>query len=547
MGFNLIAGDRSRLLMPVFLLAACLATWAVLRLRVADTLHGRWWLAAVVALAYLAFCAVTAWRHRQARQRQRAEETGVAGATGEVAAPGEEPPVLVAFASQTGFAEELARLSAQSLREAGKAVRVLPLGRVDDAALLAARQFFVVASTTGEGDAPDAAQAFAQRMEQADSAPSLAHLRFGVLALGDRGYAHYCAFGHALDGWLRQRHAQALFDVVEVDNGDDGALRHWQQQLGMFSGRRERHDWRAPQYGRWRLAARTWLNPGSLGGPAFHLALVPLEGALPAWDAGDIAEIGPRNGAAAVERCMQALSLTGETWRESLAGRWLPEDADALAALRALPPEDLLAQLPLLPHREYSISSLPIDGRLELLVRRAQLPDGRSGLGSGWLTEHAPEGAGIALRLRRNSGFHMPPDDRPMILIGSGTGLAGLRAQLKARQQAGHRRNWLLFGERSRAHDHFHGDEIEQWRAQGHLMRLDLVFSRDGGPHRYVQDCLRAQAEAVHAWVAQGAAIYVCGSARGMAEGVHAALCAALGEQRLVVMAASGHYRRDVY
>ena len=55
-------------------------------------------------------------------------------------------------------------------------------------------------------------------------------------------------------------------------------------------------------------------------------------------------------------------------------------------------------------------------------------PDGDLGLGSGWLTHVARLGDEIDLRLRSNRNFHAPDDDRPMILIGNGTGLAGLRA-----------------------------------------------------------------------------------------------------------------------
>ncbi len=36
-----------------------------------------------------------------------------------------------------------------------------------------------------------------------------------------------------------------------------------------------------------------------------------------------------------------------------------------------------------------------------------------------------------------DSGFHAPSDGRPLILIGNGTGLAGLRSLLKARIHAG--------------------------------------------------------------------------------------------------------------
>jgi sulfite reductase (NADPH) flavoprotein alpha-component len=236
-----------------------------------------------------------------------------------------------------------------------------------------------------------------------------------------------------------------------------------------------------------------------------------------------------------------------ETWRELLARSVLPHDETAIRAFEALPEGARSKSLRALPHREYSVASLPGDGRLELLVREMRHGDGRLGLGSGWLTVHAPIGAEIALRVRENRSFHPPEDDGPMILIGNGTGLAGLRAQLKARAAAGHTRNWLVFGERTRAHDYFHRAEVEGWRASGVLERLDLAFSRDQDQRVYVQDKLRASADGLRAWVGQGAAIYVCGSLEGMAPGVAAALTEALGAETLERLADEGRYRRDVY
>src|SRR6185312_15656329 len=117
-----------------------------------------------------------------------------------------------------------------------------------------------------------------------------------------------------------------------------------------------------------------------------------------------------------------------------------------------------------LPHREYSIASLPADGALHLVVRQMRGTDGVLGLGSGWLTEHAAAGDAIDLRVRTNAGFHPPADDRPVLLIGNGTGIAGLRALLKARLASAHHRNWLVFGERHAAADRLHVDELERWR-----------------------------------------------------------------------------------
>jgi sulfite reductase (NADPH) flavoprotein alpha-component len=134
-----------------------------------------------------------------------------------------------------------------------------------------------------------------------------------------------------------------------------------------------------------------------------------------------------------------------------------------------------------------------------------------------------------------------------MLLIGNGSGLAGLRGLLRARVALGVRDNWLLFGERNAAHDFLLRGELEGWQASGWLERLDLAFSRDGTERRYVQDVLREQASLVKDWVERGAAIYVCGSLLGMAGGVHEALAEILGEEALDQLGVEGRYRRDVY
>ena len=66
---------------------------------------------------------------------------------------------------------------------------------------------------------------------------------FAVLALGDKHYQAFCAFGHQLDRDLHQCGAQRLFDLIEVDNGDEHALRQWQSQLAQISGHHAAQEW----------------------------------------------------------------------------------------------------------------------------------------------------------------------------------------------------------------------------------------------------------------------------------------------------------------
>ena len=134
-----------------------------------------------------------------------------------------------------------------------------------------------------------------------------------------------------------------------------------------------------------------------------------------------------------------------------------------------------------------------------------------------------------------------------MILIGNGTGLAGLRSLLKARIAQGEQRNWLLFGERNAAHDFHCGDELKGWLARGDLARMDLAFSRDQAEKIYVQDRLREAADELHRWLADGAVIYICGSLEGMAAGVDETLKALIGKEGVQALIEQGRYRRDVY
>ena len=419
-------------------------------------------------------------------------------------AAGGDADWLVVYASQTGNAEYLAQRTAATLATGGLSARALSIADLDAGTLGRATRALFIASTYGEGDSPDAAARFAGVTMSGNpvaGGADLSQLHYAVLALGDSSYANFCGFGRALDAWLAARRATPLFGRIDVDRGDPEAVKGWQHQLSHLAGTSDLPDWEAPAYGEWRILERALLNAGSAGGPLYRIALVPAEGALPGWEAGDLVQVcAPRD--------------------------------------------------PGLP-REYSIASVPREGRIELLVRLQRKgggSDGSLGAASGWLCLEAGGADTIALRIRAHARFRLGDNAaRPLILVGNGTGLAGLRALLKARIDAGIFDNWLVFGERQAQVDFLCRDELERWRGRGHLARLDTAFSRDGAAPRYVQHVLAEQAEDLRAWIARGAAVYVCGSLQGMASGVHEALSGALGPEALDELAAQGRYRRDVY
>ena len=444
----------------------------------------RQWAAFAVALAWVLMCVAIAREQRRAR---RADALGGSGAG---------TPVLVAYASQTGFAEQVARQTAGLLHTAGVPARLMALSQVTVDDLATAERALFIASTCGEGDPPDNAALFVRRvMSQARSLPNL---HCGVLALGDKEYTRFCGFGRALDDWLVSSGASPLFERIEVDNANEAAMAAWHHRLSHLAGTSDLPDWQAPAWEPWRLLAREHLNPGSAGGPTFHLELVPVAGAATGWLSGDLVQV------------------------------------------RA--PAD-----PSRP-REYSIASIAADGRVHLLVRQERHDDGSLGVASGWLTEQVEVGDTVDLRLRPHANFQLGDNaTRPLILVGNGTGLAGLRGHLRARAAAGAGRCWLVFGERQAAFDAYYRDEIEGWLASGVLSRVDLVFSRDTPERPYVQDRLREAAADVKAWLDDGAALYVCGSLQGMAGGVDAALTGMVGADGIERLMEAGRYRRDVY
>ena len=460
------------------------------------------------------------------------------------------PAWLIGFASQSGFAEQLAWQTAGQLQAAGLPVKVQPLGSVSQDDLRQSENALFVVSTFGDGEAPDSARGFERGVLGQNV--SLKGLNYSVLALGDRQYEHFCGFARRLHFWLTNQGGNPLFAPVEVDSGDTAALLHWQQQLGQLTGHAPAAAWPTARYENWTLSQRTLLNRGSSGSAVYLLGLT--SASPQRWEAGDLVEILPRNSPWAIEHFLAGLGLAGDedvqidglaqTLNQALATRQLPANRAHLVGLHAQALVNALAPVGM---REYSIASIASDGVLELIVRQERHPDGGLGLGSGWLTEHAAIGSAISLRLRRNSGFHLPDAPVPLILLGNGTGLAGLRSLLKARIADGLQRNWLLFGERTIAHDYLCQDEQQGWLASGDLALLDLAFSRDQEEKIYVQDRLRESAEVLRKWLADGAAIYVCGSLQGMAAGVDQALVDILGREAVERLIEQGRYRRDVY
>ncbi len=218
--------------------------------------------------------------------------------------------------------------------------------------------------------------------------------------------------------------------------------------------------------------------------------------------------------------------------------------------------------LPLQP-RLYSISSSPRahPGEVHLTVsavRWERRGRRRFGVASTFMADRLDDGQTVSAFVQAAGHFALAPDDKPIIMIGPGTGIAPFRAFLAEREaRAARGASWLFFGDQRRALDFLYEEEIRGFQDRGVLTRLDLAFSRDQARRIYVQDRMRRLAKDLWSWLADGAHVYVCGDAQNMARDVHRALIDIVREQRRIPLheaehywselRRAGRYQRDVY
>jgi len=217
-----------------------------------------------------------------------------------------------------------------------------------------------------------------------------------------------------------------------------------------------------------------------------------------------------------------------------------------------------------LPGRLYSVaSSLKAHaGEAHLLVGAVRWTShgrARNGVTSTYLADRCKVGGNARIYVKPNKHFGLPADgDRPIIMIGAGTGVAPYRGFIEERAETGDKgKSWLFFGERNFSYDFLYQLEWQDHLASGTLSRIDVAFSRDQPEKIYVQHRLWERRAELLKWLDDGAHIYVCGDEKGMAKDVDTTLVRILaeaakgdeeaGRARLKELTKAGRYQRDVY
>ncbi|MBM3111637.1 bifunctional nitrate reductase/sulfite reductase flavoprotein subunit alpha [Pseudomonas arcuscaelestis] len=504
----------------------------------------------------------------------------------------EQPPVsmqdqhLLLWASQTGNGQALAEQCAARLREVGLAVQLscmedLALAQLDSPASL-----LLIASTFGDGDAPDSGAGFWQDLH-GEHSQRCAGLPYAVLALGDSSYEQFCGFGRKLDQRLSEVGGQRLLARVDCEGDFSEPAGQWLQALLSKLGQQApllALPMPAPATSGFnkhnplptRLVGNRLLNsPGA--SKETRQIIFDLAGSEMRYQAGDALGVWPRNCPALVDELLTAAGLEGAS-PVSLKGKadmalcsalsehleiaritpaileaiarhsgdsmltdlLKPQNKAALKAwlwgkqlidlVHAFQPqwdqETWLSLLKPLQPRLYSISSSPKlhPDQVHLTLSTVRYGQ-RKGVCSTYLADRVAQ-AEVAIFTQPTAHFRLPKDNTaPVIMVGPGTGVAPFRAFLQERQaEAAKGRNWLLFGEQKAASDFYYRDELLNWQREGHLHRLDTAFSRDQSEKIYVQQRMLEQGAELWRWLEEGGHFYVCGDAERMARDVDAAL-----------------------
>jgi sulfite reductase (NADPH) flavoprotein alpha-component len=511
--------------------------------------------------------------------------------------------ITIAYGTETGNSKKLAADFAARAKKAGITARLVGLDQYRLNDLHKEEYFLTIVSTQGEGDPPAAAKKFYDHIH--NNGFKLEKLKYGVLALGDTSYPLFCKAGEDVDIQLSKLGGQRLVPLQKCDTDYNEAAEKWfngvlqnlttQSQVASVPLQPVKKSSGKKNY-RGIILNHINLNDKGSAKETYHIEI----GAEDVdYQPGDSLGIIPENSSATVESIIrlagvsakEKFSFRGEPWtagellKKKLHIVYLPErvvnkyarlveqDIPAtriglLELLKIYPLKDavqfhsLLEILEPMAPRLYSISSSPEahSGEVHITVSKDAFcvnEEWKSGLCSGYLSQFNKD-AEIEFYIHRNNQFRLPDDERDVVMIGPGTGIAPFRSFLAHRDSKGATgRNWLFFGEQHFVSDFLYQTEIQSWLDTGVLTKIDVAFSRDQKEKMYVQHKMLRRSEELFSWINNGASVYVCGKKDPMSLDVEATLVQIFQQHSgknkedarawLEQLSEEGRYVKDVY
>jgi sulfite reductase (NADPH) flavoprotein alpha-component len=134
----------------------------------------------------------------------------------------------IIFASQTGNAKGVAEALEQEAKAEGIAVELFDASDYKGKNLAKETHVIIVASTNGEGEAPDNAIELHEFL-QSKKAPKLSNLQYGVIALGDSSYEFFCQTGKDFDAYLSKLGATPFIERLDCDVDYEAPAAEWRK------------------------------------------------------------------------------------------------------------------------------------------------------------------------------------------------------------------------------------------------------------------------------------------------------------------------------
>ncbi|MEM9251815.1 MAG: flavodoxin domain-containing protein [Planctomycetota bacterium] len=534
-----------------------------------------------------------------------------AGGDAGAAADAPATPIAILYGSQSGNCEALSKDLRKHAKSLGFDPAVRELNDVEPAELAGLGRVLVVCSTFGEGDPPDNAAKFCDKLF-ADGAPALDGLSFSVCGMGDSSYTHFNKTGRDLDARLAELGGTRAAEFVGCDVAYEDDYAAWKHEVfatpeftadGAAPGPAvaDAADEPAERFNKANPFPATILEVTNLNAEGSakevnHVA-ISLAGSGLAYEPGDALGVWPVNCPDEARQILAFMEWTGAevvtikgeptpllaallskldictVTPKTLESLGVDASMDGLAGCHLIDvlerfqpevgPQALIDALRPLQPRLYSIASSPRahPGEVHLTVgavRYATHGKPRKGVASTFLADRVSLGSAVGVYLQASAHFHMPDPKTPLIMIGPGTGIAPFRAFLEERSvidNAGE--SWLFFGDQHEATDCLYREQIAGWLADGTLDRFDAAWSRDQAEKVYVQHKMLDAGAELWAWLQRGAAVYVCGDATRMAKDVDEALHCVIAEHGgmpadeaaayVESLKADHRYQRDVY
>ena len=481
--------------------------------------------------------------------------------------------ITIAYGTETGNSKKLASDFAAKAKRSGINAKLVSLDQYRMNDLPKEEYFLTIISTHGEGEPPAAAKKFYDHIHT--NGFKTEKLKYGVLALGDTSYPLFCKAGEDVDEQLQKLGGERIVSLVKCDTDYQIEAETWFEEVLKkisLNGTAAAVTLAAPAPVKRPTGKRIYkgtiltninLNDRGSKKETHHIEIAAddLE-YLP----GDALGVIPENPAGVVQAIIGIAKVDRDKpikyrneelsaydiLRRKLNIGFLPERVvSKYAALVAkeIPVRrmaliellftyplkdpsqfDLLVEIlePLAP-RLYSISSSleAHSGEIHVTVARDLFlvnEEIQCGICSDYLS-HLREGDTIEFYIHRNNQFRLPADDKDIIMVGPGTGIAPFRSFLAQRDATGAGgRNWLFFGEQHFVTDFLYQTELQNWLQTGVLSKLNVAFSRDQKEKTYVQHKMFQHGKELFDWLNNGASIYICGKKEPMSVDVEDAI-----------------------